>query len=81
MRVGDMVSPEAYALSPDDTLREAARLMADLDAAALPVGENDQLIGTITHRDINEWWSKAEIRKRSQWARRCPRTLYGSRQA
>jgi CBS domain-containing protein len=53
MRLGDMVSPEAYALSPDDTLREAARLMADLDAGALPVGENNQLIGTITHRDIN----------------------------
>jgi len=52
MRVGDMVSPEAYAVSPDDTLREAARLMADLDAGALPVGENDQLIGTITDRDI-----------------------------
>ena len=52
MRVGDMVSPEAYAVSPDDTLREAARLMADFDAGALPVGENDQLIGTITDRDI-----------------------------
>ena len=52
MRVGDMVSPEVYAVSPDDTLREAARLMADLDAGALPVGENDQLIGTITDRDI-----------------------------
>jgi len=47
-----MVSPEVYAVSPDDTLREAARLMADLDAGALPVGENDQLIGTITDRDI-----------------------------
>ena len=52
MRVGDMVSPEVYAVSPDDTLSEAARLMADVDAGALPVGENDQLIGTITDRDI-----------------------------
>jgi len=38
--------------SPDDTLQEAAMMMAELDAGALPVGENDRLVGMITDRDI-----------------------------
>jgi CBS domain-containing protein len=52
MRVGDVVSPEVYVMSPGDTLRSAARLMADLDTEGLPVGQNNQLIGMITDRDI-----------------------------
>jgi CBS domain-containing protein len=39
-------------LSPDQTIREAAKLMAEVDAGALPVGENDRLVGMITDRDI-----------------------------
>ena len=30
----------------------AASLMAEIDAGALPVGENDRLVGMITDRDI-----------------------------
>jgi CBS domain-containing protein len=52
MRVGDVVSLEVCAVSPDDTLRTAARLMADLDIGALPVGEDNHLIGMISDRDI-----------------------------
>jgi CBS domain-containing protein len=37
---------------PNETLCEAARCMADVDAGALPVGENDRLVGMITDRDI-----------------------------
>jgi CBS domain-containing protein len=37
---------------PDDTLQEAAMMMAELDAGVLPVGENDRLVGMITDRDI-----------------------------
>jgi CBS domain-containing protein len=37
---------------PQMTLREAAALMAKCDAGALPVGENDRLVGMITDRDI-----------------------------
>jgi len=36
----------------DETIRQAARLMAGLDAGALPVGDNDRLVGMITDRDI-----------------------------
>jgi CBS domain-containing protein len=39
-------------ISPSSTLREAARLMADIDAGSLPVAENDRLVGMLTDRDI-----------------------------
>jgi len=38
--------------TPGQTIREAARTMAEIDAGAMPVGENDRLIGMITDRDI-----------------------------
>jgi CBS domain-containing protein len=39
-------------VSPEQTISEAARLMAEIDAGALPVGEEDRLVGMITDRDI-----------------------------
>jgi CBS domain-containing protein len=38
--------------SPDHTIEAAARVMTEIDAGALPVAENDQLVGMITDRDI-----------------------------
>ena len=38
--------------NPNQSIRDAARLMAQIDAGVLPVGENDQLVGMITDRDI-----------------------------
>jgi CBS domain-containing protein len=38
--------------NPDQTIREAAQMMVELDAGALPVGEQDRLVGMITDRDI-----------------------------
>jgi len=38
--------------NPDATIRNAAKMMADLDAGALPVGDDDRLVGMITDRDI-----------------------------
>jgi CBS domain-containing protein len=43
---------DVHLLSPDQTIREAAGVMADIDAGALPVGENDRLVGMLTDRDI-----------------------------
>jgi CBS domain-containing protein len=43
---------DVHLLSPDQTIREAASIMADIDAGALPVGEDDRLVGMITDRDI-----------------------------
>ncbi len=52
MRVSECMTLQVLIASPDETLREAAEMMADADAGALPVGENDRLVGMITDRDI-----------------------------
>jgi CBS domain-containing protein len=38
--------------NPTETIRQAARMMAEIDAGVLPVGESDRLVGMITDRDI-----------------------------
>lgn len=52
MKVSELMTPEVEIVQPDDTLQTAAKIMADLDIGALPVGENDKLVGMITDRDI-----------------------------
>jgi CBS domain-containing protein len=52
MRVSDAMTREVKICTPGQTIREVARIMAEIDAGALPVGENDRLIGMITDRDI-----------------------------
>jgi CBS domain-containing protein len=37
---------------PQTSIAEVARKMRDLDIGAIPVGENDRLIGMVTDRDI-----------------------------
>jgi len=39
-------------VSPDTKLPEVARMMRHSDIGAVPVGENDKLIGMVTDRDI-----------------------------
>jgi CBS domain-containing protein len=52
MRVSEAMTSDVRIASPDQTIAEAARLMAELDAGVLPVGANDRLVGMITDRDI-----------------------------
>ena len=52
MKVSDIMSRKVRLASPDDTLQDAARAMAGIDVGALPVGDNDRLVGMITDRDI-----------------------------
>jgi CBS domain-containing protein len=52
MRVSEAMTREVRMASPEQTICEAARLMAEIDAGVLPVGENDRLVGMITDRDI-----------------------------
>jgi CBS domain-containing protein len=52
MRVSEAMSSDVNIASPEQSIREAARIMAKIDAGALPVGENDRLVGMITDRDI-----------------------------
>jgi CBS domain-containing protein len=57
MKIRDVMTPDIDAVTPDETLRTAARLMADLDLGALPVSEDNQLIGIVTGRDLS-WTPK-----------------------
>jgi CBS domain-containing protein len=47
------MTAEVPVASPDQTFREAAQAMAELDAGVLPVGENDSAIrGILSLGDI-----------------------------
>ncbi len=52
MKVREAMTRDVRLVSPDQPIREAAKLMAELDIGALPVQENDRLVGMITDRDI-----------------------------
>ena len=52
MKIRDAMTQEVRMVRPDQTIREAAQLMAQLDIGALPVQDNDRLVGMITDRDI-----------------------------
>ena len=52
MRVSEAMTRDVKVASPQQSIREVARLMAEIDAGAMPVGENDRLVGMITDRDI-----------------------------
>jgi CBS domain-containing protein len=52
MKVSEVMTKDIQLANPDQTIREAARLMSEEDVGALPVAENDRLVGMITDRDI-----------------------------
>jgi CBS domain-containing protein len=44
--------PDVCIARADQTIREAAKMMGDIDAGSLPVSDGDRLVGMITDRDI-----------------------------
>jgi len=52
MRVSEAMSRDVRVANPGQTIRDVAKIMAEIDAGAMPVGENDRLVGMITDRDI-----------------------------
>lgn len=52
MQVRELMSSDVEVIAPETLIQDAARRMRDADVGALPVGENDQLIGMVTDRDI-----------------------------
>jgi CBS domain-containing protein len=52
MKVSEIMTREVETVTPDTTLQQAAKLMARVDAGALPILDNDRLSGIITDRDI-----------------------------
>jgi CBS domain-containing protein len=52
MQVSEAMSNDVKIAGPDQPIRDAARLMIEIDCGCLPVGQNDRLVGMITDRDI-----------------------------
>jgi len=52
MKVSECMTRDVRIANPNETIRDAARMMCECDAGILPVGENDRLIGMISDRDI-----------------------------
>ena len=52
MKVSEAMTRDVRVANPNESIRDAARIMAEINAGALPVGENDRLVGVITDRDI-----------------------------
>lgn len=52
MKVREAMTRDVYVANPQNSIKEVARVMADIDCGAVPVGENDKLVGMLTDRDI-----------------------------
>jgi CBS domain-containing protein len=52
MKVKDAMHKGVDWVNPDTPVTELAKLMREHDIGALPIGENDRLVGIVTDRDI-----------------------------
>jgi CBS domain-containing protein len=52
MKITDVMTRDVRVIQPDRTVRDAARLMDELNVGSLPVCDGRRLIGMITDRDI-----------------------------
>ena len=52
MKVSEVMTRDVRLIEPTQTIRDAARLMAELDTGIMPVREGDRLVGMVTDRDI-----------------------------
>ncbi|MBI3198427.1 MAG: CBS domain-containing protein [Rhodospirillales bacterium] len=52
MKVRDLMTRDVYVARPNQTIRDVAGMMENIDAGVLPVGDDDRLLGMITDRDI-----------------------------
>lgn len=52
MQVADIMTREPELIDPNASIRDAAQRMRSENIGALPVGENDRLVGMVTDRDI-----------------------------
>jgi len=52
MLVSEVMTRQVELVGPNDSIQQAAKSMARIDAGVLPVAEGDRLIGMVTDRDI-----------------------------
>jgi CBS domain-containing protein len=53
-KVEDMMTPDPITISPDASVKEAARLIAERRHNRLPVVEHGRLVGVVTRLDVLE---------------------------
>lgn len=52
MKVSEAMTRDVRVANPAQTIRDIAKIMAEVDTGFVPVGDNDKLVGTVTDRDI-----------------------------
>jgi CBS-domain-containing membrane protein len=52
MRIAEVMTRDVKVIGPERSVREAARLMDNLNVGSLPVCDGERLVGMITDRDI-----------------------------
>jgi len=52
MQVREVMTRDVQLIEPTRTIRDAAKLMAEMDAGIMPIREGDRLVSMITDRDI-----------------------------
>jgi CBS domain-containing protein len=52
MQLRDIMTHDVHCVPPETSLRHAAQKMKSWDVGALPICQNDKLVGVITDRDI-----------------------------
>src|SRR6266496_2564137 len=52
MKISKCMTRDVQLASPTQSIQDAAKMMAEIDAGSLPVGQDDRLVGMITDRDI-----------------------------
>ncbi|WP_349617146.1 CBS domain-containing protein [Azotobacter salinestris] len=52
MKIQDIMTRDVQTIRVDQTLREAAEMMEQIDSGALLVNDGDRLVGMLTDRDI-----------------------------
>jgi CBS domain-containing protein len=50
--IQDVMTREVQSISPEQSVRKAAQMMAEYNVGSLPVCDGDKLVGMITDRDI-----------------------------
>ncbi len=52
MKVSEVMTRNVRIANAEETIQDAARIMAEIDAGVVPVGQNGKLVGMLTDRDI-----------------------------
>ena len=52
MKIADIMTRDVRVIAPHRTVRDAARLMDEMNVGVLPVCDGRRLLGMITDRDI-----------------------------